>query len=57
MFRTNAPVMFSVLRILAAYVDNSGTNCMNQLSDCYSSCGSLVSVELYGRIWAKYIKI
>ena len=42
--------MLHVFRILAAYVVNSGINCMNQLSDCYSNCGSL------GSIWAKYIK-
>ena len=26
-FGTNAPVMFSVFRILAAYVDTGGINC------------------------------
>ena len=56
-FRTNAPVMFSVFRILAPYVDTNWINCnMNELFECYSIYVSLGSVKIYGSIGTKYIK-
>ena len=50
--------MFSVFHILVPYVDTSGINCnMNRLSERFSSYVSFRSVELYGSVCTKYVKI